>query len=145
MALLDELQNQSASLKSIMPPIQLYKDFIVSYEIGSMSISLDNYWRLAIKELRSRITNIEKLHILTSKKGRPIKISFSISVRLIDKEELKTFIDTLYDVSKIDSMVWYSHKINIQIQRSHAKFEISTYTKQYDEIAKTIFENLNDN
>ena len=107
-----------------------------------MNISLANYLVLAIKELRSRILGLEKFRILSSKKAHPIKISFSIRARLIDKEELKTFVDTIYHVSKLNSSVWYSHdKVNIQVQRSHAKFEIGQYNKPYEEIYKVVFEN----
>lgn len=142
MALLDELHSQSASLKPLMPPVQIYKDFIVSYQIDYLNISISSYWQLAINKLRQEISNIDKFRILQSGKK---KFSFIISARLVDKKELKQFVDALYNISNIGGSSWYNHEdVNLQVQRCHEKFIIKNTYKPYDEIYKVIFED-NDN
>lgn len=143
MALLDELQTQSASLKSLMPPIQLYKEFIVTYKI-MLNVSIMSHLNLAIKELRSRCENIEAFRTLYTKKGKgytEAKFSFYIKVRLLDKSELENFIDAIAEMNNIGGSLWYNNNgAELYIQKCHEKFFIKYDYKPYDEVAKVVFE-----
>ena len=121
-SILDSIEPRSVSLKPLMPPIQKFKDFIVSMTLCDYSPVGSALWE-NIRPYLIAIQSVEYVRLIKIEdKGRRIgaKCKFKIRARCVTKEEFHFFLEYLFSIQ--EKLQYRTHSldtIEIRIPADH--------------------------